>query len=503
MAAYLTGDGRACIDAWSRAHRLALDEGDVERAVKNAFWICFVCSNVGDTAQASGWLARADKLVGQLGDDSAAAGFVLLPQAVGWLHAGEFGAAERRFAEVARIAELCRDADLQTLAALGLGQAQVGGGQVLLGMARLDEAMVAVTAGEVSPLVAGLVYCAVIESCHQVFDVQRAQEWTGALVSWCDSQSGLVPFRGQCLVHRAELMQLHGAWPEALAETQRALQRLSHPPGQPSAGDAHYQLGELYRLGGRGQDAEREYRAASEWGRSPQPGLALLRASQGRADAALISLRHALDEDSPALTRFAMYAAVVEVALGAGDVVAARAAADDLRESSAGIDKPLLSALVAQAEGAVLLREGQHRDALSLLRSAWSRWRDLDAPHHAARARVLIGIACRELGDHEKAALEFEAARGVFARLGADPDLAVLDKASGTSPQNPGGLTSREVQVLRLVAEGATNRDIAEQLVISEKTVARHLSNIFAKIDVSSRAAATAYAYQNDLIPST
>lgn len=505
-AAYLDGNNRACVDAWARAHRVALDAGDGELAARCAFWSAFVFMNAGDMAQAGAWLGRAEKLVEALGAESVAAGLVLLPQAVQWLHSGEFGQAEPRFADAARVGDRTGDADLQTLAALGQGQALVGTGRITDGLRRLDEAMLAVTADEVNPVVAGLVYCAVIETCHEVFDIERAQEWTGALVQWCDSQTGLVPYRGQCMIHRAQLMQLRGEWSDSLDESTRALQRLSDPPGQHAAGEAHYQLAELHRVTGRFDQAEEHYRLASEWGRQPQPGLALLRLAQGRVEVALSSVRRLLDERSMTLTRFEPLAAMVDIALEAGAVAEARAAADALAAASAGLDKPFvkpyLVALCAAAEGAVLLREGRPREAVDSLRTAWSAWRDLEAPYEAARVRVLLGLACQEQGDLDGAELEFEAARTAFTALGATPELERLSRIAGAA-SSPGGLTTREVEVLRLVASGATNRSIADELVISEKTVARHVSNIFLKLDLSSRAAATAYAYEHGLVVST
>ncbi len=462
--------------------------------------------NAGDMAQAGAWLGRAEKLVESVGTDSVAAGLVLLPKAVLWLQSGQFAAAEPRFADAAGVGQRTRDSDLQTLAALGRGQALVGTGRLEEGMQRLDEAMLAVTADEVNPLVAGLVYCAVIETCHQVFDIERAQEWTNALVQWCDSQTGLVPYRGQCMIHRAELMQLRGEWSDAARESERALQRLSDSPTQHAAGDAHYRLAELHRLAGRFDASEEQYRLASEFGRQPQPGLALLRLAQGRVAVALTSVRRVLAESSRAVTRFEPLAAMVDIALEAGEVDAARAAADELIAASEGFDtpflKPYLLALCAAAEGAVLLHEGKPREAVVSLRTAWSAWLELDAPYEAARARVLLGRACQEQGDLDGAEMDFQAARTAFTALGAEPDLERVSRLTG-GPASPGGLTAREVEVLRLVASGATNRMIARELVISEKTVARHVSNIFLKLDLSSRAAATAYAYEHGLVVST
>ena len=504
VALYLVGSDEPSAEAMTRAHHGHQQAGDAARAARCAFWLGFAIDITGDQATAAGWYERARRLAGDVGGDCAEQSYALVPGALhDLLVAGEFETARAAFDRITAAGERFDDADLVTLGRLGAGHALVLLGDKATGTAMLDETMVAVVAGEVSPILVGLVYCAVIEICHETFDLRRAREWTDQLTRWCAAQPDLEPYRGNCLVHRAEIMQYDGAWADAMVELERAYDLLSRPPGRMAVGDACYQRGELHRLRGDLPAAEEAYRQASHWGRPPQPGLALLRLVQGRVGAALTSIRRATDEAQERLTRSKLLAAHTAIALAADDVPAARAAADELVAFAEDLDTPLVRAVASQAVGSVLVAEGDARGALGELRSAHAAWQALGVPYESARTRVELGLACRALGDDDGAALELDAARAAFERLGATPDAArargLADEPSGQAVRS-GGLTRREAQVLGLVATGRTNREIAADLVISDKTVARHLSNIFAKLDVSSRSAATAYAYEHDLV---
>ena len=501
MAAQLIGNDSESAELLTRLHQECLARGDACHAARAAVWLALRLLLEGKTAPSAGWVARARRLLEENPGDCVERGYVLLPDALRSAFEGDAETSRSRFTEIANIGERFRDPELMAMGRLGIGRALVRLGEVARGMALLDEVMVAVTADELSPVTVGEVYCAVLDACQETFDLRRAQEWTASLERWCAAQPDLAPYRGQCMVRRAELLQLHGEWGDAVEEASRACERLSRPPGHPATGAAFYQRAELHRLRGEFAEAEECYREASRWGRDPQPGLALLRLAQGRTDSAVAAIRRVLDEAKAPRVRAPALAAGVEIFLAAGDISAAREAAAELMDIARSIDAPLLHALATHASGAVLLEEGQARIALAALREATAAWRELDAPYQAARARWLMGLAHRKLGDEDTAAFELDAARQALAELGAaaEPErrkTAVSAESRGNSP-----LTAREIEVLRLVATGRTNRAIADGLGISQKTVARHLSNIFTKLGLTSRAAATGYAYQHDLVP--
>ncbi len=499
-AQHMVGKRVDASQTWERAHAAALRAGDVRRAVRSAFQLIQNLAQRGELAQAGGWIARVTRLLDQLPDDCPERAIPLVPAALQARDSGDYDTALRLFEQVAATAARFNEPELSAMSRLGLGQALVDVGEIDRGVALLDEALVAVTAGDVSPINAGTVYCGSIEAFQQAFDFQRAQEWTTALDRWFARQPDAVPFRGRCLVFRAEILQFHGHWADAVEEVGRAHEWLLGPPIEPAIGEAYYHRAELHRLRGEFAEAVTDYREASTWGRQPDPGMAMLRLAQGDGAAAAAAIHRALDEaDQTQRPRLLDAAVWIELALG--DVAAARALVDELAERLvAGHRTPLLEAIATRADGIVRLEEGDPRTALPILRRAFEQWLALDAPYEAARVRVQIAQACRAVGDADGAALELAAARDVFGRLGADPDADVVDAISGVPPPVPGGLSPREVEVLRLLAGGAMNREIAETLGISERTVDRHVSNIYTKLDVSSRAAATAFAYQHDLV---
>lgn len=499
LAAYLAGHDEQSLLAWTRAHRTALRLGDPRRAARHAVSVASGLAFRGETAPAAGWFARAGRVLEGC-DECPEHTWLRIWDAIARMWGGDPAGAQPTFADGVGVGQRCADADMLTMARLGKGMCLIMQGRGAAGVALLDELMVAVTAGEVSPIYAGIAYCTVIAGCWELFDLRRAREWTAALTRWCDAQPDLVPYRGNCLVHRCELMALEGEWTEALDVARRACRRLSGPVAWDTLGSAHYQLGELQRLRGEFADAETSYRRAGAAGHRPEPGLALLRLAQGRVDVAAAITRRAAAEAQAPPDRLRLLPAHVEIMIAARDVASARAAADELGELAEHLDVPYPRAVAAAAAGAVLLAEGDARSALAQLRDAGSRWRGLDAPYETARVRVLVGLACRSLGDSETAALELDGARTTFVRLGASPDVERLDGLARRA-DGGAGLTAREVEVLRVVASGKTNRAIATQLGLSEKTVARHVHNVLTKIGAPSRAAATAYAYRHGLIP--
>ena len=501
-SAYLLGRDDDYVSGLERAHHAYLDAGAAPRAVRCAFWIGHNMLFRGRPARASGWFGRAQRLLDQEEQDCVERGYLLIPAWLELLARGDWEAGYATAAEAAEIGERFGDSDLVWLARDDQGRALLKDGRVAEGLRLVDETLVVADAGVLSPIVTGIVYCNTIAFCRDVYELGHALEWTEALTGWCERQPEMVAHNGLCLVHRAEIMQLRGAWGDALEEAQRAAERFtSGVLNQLAVGKALYRQGEIHRLRGALGAAEAAYREASRCGCEPQPGFALLRLAQGERDAAAAAIRRAVDETTEPLKRAALLPAYVEIMLAAREVEAARSASRQLEEIADRQGCEALAAMSAYARGAVALAAGDARGALVALRLAWRAWQELGMPYEAARARVLVGLACRSLGDEDTAALDLEAARGSFAQLGAARDVDEIDAvARGSAPGDNRGLTARELEVLHLVAAGRSNREIADKLVISEHTVARHLQNIFAKLGVSSRTAASAFAFEHRLV---
>ena len=499
VSAYLVGRDGAAGTAWEAAYNRHLAAGSRAEAAQCAFWVAFCSMMQGKMAHAGRRLSRTEGVVAD-DLDCPAAGYLLIPALLGALESDRPARARDVAVQAGEIASRFDDRDLAAFSTLGHGQALLALGEEAAGLARLDEVMLSVSSGEVGPITSGIVYCAVILECLQIFDLARAAEWTVALDDWCASQPDLVPYRGQCLVHQSQLQQAAGDWSKAVATVGSACDRLTDPP-HPALGLACYQEAELHRLRGEFDAATDAYGRASRSGFPPMPGLALLNLVQGDLGAATASIRRALGEAGQPFQRPPLLAAAVEIFLAAGEVAAAGDAAAELTSFAAKSGSQAIGAMAEQAQGSVLLAAGEAAAALGPLRAATGVWRRLRMPYETAKAAVLLGRACLALGDRTSAELEFDNARQTFAALGAQPDLAALGSVSGdTRPTSPAGCRRRELEVLAHVAAGETNRAIAEALIISQHTVGRHLENIFAKLGVNGRAAATAYAYEHDLL---
>ncbi|WP_354643707.1 response regulator transcription factor [Kitasatospora camelliae] len=528
-SAALLGRGTVAAEALQRAYLARVESEDVPGALRCAFWLAEMLTMLGEFAHAGGWLTRAARLAGSA-PPCAEAGWLLLPDAEQRFRDEDFAAAYDLGTRARELAVRFGDRDLAALAGQLQGRARIRQERVTEGLALLDEAMVAVTAGETSARITGWVYCMVISACQELQELRRAREWTQALDRWADAHPQFGGgYSGICLIHRSELLRLVGDWPRAAVQARTACERLTQGFGEFLAGGAYYQLGEIHRLRGDRPAAAEAYRRCAGYGQDTQPGLALLRLAEHRPEAAAAGIRRALAETSDRLARAVLLPASVEIALAVDDPETARAGAEELAATARDHHRTALLAHADQAAAAVRLAAGDPAGALTAARAAWRHWRELDVPYEAARARVLVALACRALGDEDTAAVELDTALAVFAALGAEPDrlraaALRLPAGSGADPAadpvaasgassgagsgagpppdaaRPGGLTAREVEVLRLVAAGRTNQAVARELYLSEKTVARHVGNILAKLGVGSRTAATAYAYEHGLV---
>lgn len=499
ITAYLLGRRNDCVQALQRAYQAHLHAGDRLGAVRAAFWLGLVLAMGGEPAVSGGWVARAERLLDEHGEDVVERGYLLVHRMFDQIGAGQFAEAQQTAAAIIDYGRRFHDPDLLAQGLNAEGRLLTAAGRVPQGLRLLDEAMVGVVAGELTPIFAGMVYCSMIEACQWVGDFGRVAEWTHALTEWCEAQPGLVAFTGQCAVHRGQLMKLHGAFHDALAELGSAAERYALAGGHPAVGLAHLERGDVLRLLGDHDAAEAAYEEAVRYGNEAQPGRALLWLARGGTDAAVAAVRRVLAGSGIAMERNRLLPGAVEVLVAAGELDEAAGLAEELSEIAESFGCTALWGAAGVAAGQVALARGDGETVLTAVRPAAAAWTSLAATYEIARCRVLTGRALRLLGDEQSAVAELTAARDTFSEIGAVPAAREAAELLGTSAI-PGGLTEREVEVLRLVATGKSNPEIAATLVLSEKTVARHLSNIFAKLDVTSRTAAAAYAFQHRLL---
>jgi DNA-binding CsgD family transcriptional regulator len=496
-AAWWLGEVEEASAVLEAAYRRHLDEGRPGPAAMAAMGIGVNALLRGDGVVGAGWVGRAQRLLADQ-PEGVEHGYLLYLELEGALDGEDADAVIGTARRLRALGRAHADPNLAAAGDLFEGRALVRQGRMAEGMALLDGAMLAVRSGELRPEYAGNIYCHLMAAFAELADVRRAAEWTEATSRWLAGLPAAVLFTGICRVHRSQVLQRKGAWAQAEREAAQVCQDLAEIQIS-GAAEGHYQVGELRRLRGDLAGAEAAYREAHRLGRDPQPGLALLRLAQGRAPAAAASVRAALAAVvHDRLARAWLCAAQVEIALAAGQPEVAARACEELERTASTYGSSGLESAALQARGAVLLAGGRAEAALPTLRAACRRWQELDAPYDAARVRVALAGAYRALDDGDAAALELDAAEAVFERLGAAPDAARVHALRGR-PALPGGLTDREAEVLALVAAGRSNREIAEALVLSSKTVARHLSNIFAKLGVASRTQAAAYAFEHGL----
>lgn len=495
-ASYLTGSDEDGFALWTRARRLCADGGSIHRAahfgVRLAECLCFK----GDVPRARGWVDRTARALEEARIDCVEQGYLEHARAmIRILEFGDLAGARIRFERGCKIGTQFGDRQLITLSRIGEGRMMIYMGDHADGLALLDEAVVSIESGELSPIAAGDAYCTVIDACAELSDVVRCRSWTASMQRWCKRHQELVLYRGHCFVHAAEVLRVLGQWPDGLEAARHACGRLADPV--PSIRGAALCLeADFLRLLGDLDAAETTYARAHKHGHEPQPGLALLHLARGRADVAAAMIRRALAEAEGPILQSQLLPAYIDIMLAAGDLDSARAAGEELRVFALELGVAMLRGLAALGTGAVLLGEGDTTAALIELRRALRTFNDLRANEETPRTRLLIAEACRALGDVATAALEEAAARAAITSF----QRATGDEPDELEPGLPDGLTPREVEVLQLLAGGKTNRVIGETLFISEKTVASHVSHIFTKLGVSSRSAATAYAYTRGLV---
>jgi ATP/maltotriose-dependent transcriptional regulator MalT len=494
-AAWWLGLIRETLTVSEECYQRFLEEGRVARAAMNALDIGFAWFMRGDPMIGSAWISRARRLL-EDEPECVEQGFLMLVDAGAALDDGDLDNAQVLATQVRDVGRRFSSPTLETLALILEATVLIHRGDVDRGSTLLDEAMLPVVAGRLPPEYAGNAYCQVIAICWELADLTRAQHWTDVLERWCDQLNAAAMFVGVCRIHRVQLLSARGRWTDARREASTACAELAEM-NTSVVGEAHYALGELNRLGDHHAAAEHEYRRAADHGRDPEPGRSLLHVATGDMASALAGVRRALADTSVVLRRPRLLAALVEIASAAGRLDEADAAAGELEAIASRYGTPGFGAWACHSRGLVLLRRGEPGAAIPRLSEACRRYRDLGAGFDVATVRALLGEAYLAVGD-PCAEVELGEAARAFAALGAERSARRVSEVVARPPV-PGGLTARERDVLVKVAERLTNKETAAALFISDKTVARHLANVYLKLGLSTRTAAAAWAIDQGL----
>jgi class 3 adenylate cyclase len=415
------------IELKERAFKAHLAEGDKIRASYVALDLAYMNGYRGRLSIAAAWTRRAERLL-EGEPETYAHGYLALDRSHDARLAGDVDAAIAQAETAVEIATRTGHGDLLAEAMTALGSLKIATGSAADGLALLEEASIAAVNGELSPFTTGVTCCTMIAACRDLTDYRRASEWTEAVETWCKRQS-VSGFPGVCRVHRAEVVALSGAWERAEQELRRATDELTAYNAIPPLADGYYAIGEIRRLKGDLAGAEEALREAHALGRTPQPALALIRLAEGRVKAAAVAIDSAVrDETWDQWARVRLLPAQVEIAIAAGDTAKARTAADELARIVGSYRSPALEAGRSQTWGRVHLAEGDPAAAAHELRTAIRSWREVAAPYEVARSRVLLSRALRAVDDEDEADLELRAARDEFERLGAQTDLAAMDR---------------------------------------------------------------------------
>lgn len=480
------GRQESCLEILESAFRLLDSGGDEAAAAEAALVVALVRLTRGELTVGTAWARRAHRTLAELPDSAAHAYDVYLTASMDLDGTGTLWPAE----SVSRMQELAaalRAPAVSALCAVVSGMHAIRAGRPAEGFAQLDEAMLCVVSDELDAEWAGDILCTTIHVCHELADFRRMADWTRAAEAWCASRGTDVVYAGVCRVHRLELQSASGEWDAAEAALQRACDDLAsdHPW---VAGDGWYQLGEIRRLRGDAAGAHDAYARARACGVDPVPGEALLALEAGDAQLAAAMITTSL-ERRDRMGRVRLLRPGIQIALAGGHAPRAEQLLDELETDAGDFGSDGFRAWAAHARGMVMVAAGDADGAISRLHAALDLFRRLRQPWE--QANVLSWLAsAHELRDDDTLAAQLrEQAAAIFERLGAPP---VVVRAAVPSASD-GPLTAREREIVELVAQGKSNRRIAEELFISEKTVSRHLANVYVKLDVGSRTAAAAW----------